>query len=354
MEADSLVGSYHSINSWFVNYSQSVQKGSEVFGMFAKKTEEIQKRNSTSFETLLNKLEAQTREISNQKLKVADSQTDYFRISGNCEKSKESLRVLAKDLKASLISLNDYDRQVRNSAELEEYMLEKSGIYKSEVDLYNVKMHQLFQNLPQFLSTLSLWDREKECMFISMDNFLKDDSGLFEDVRKENLENDVTRKLEYLAKIEASKTYVSFQERLQMSSKVLLYIENFSCLKIGHVSWEEETNQKRRETMDFEDFAFFADDTPGLNDEEREILRLILSCFLSEKGEKDFNFAFCGILLEEFFSKENVVDKFLKKFCKKLKENKRKLILNNERFFELEKILLRILESWLKSFERNN
>lgn len=325
----------------------------DIVGLFAKKSEEIHRRNSASFENLLNKLEIQVTEISKQKDLVSVKKTDIIPLLLTSEKSKNRLENLAAEMDSGKIWQGDFDSQVKRFNELNNYTMEKSITLREEVDKYNQKMHQLFQNLPQFLKTLSFWDREKECMFLSIENFLRSGECGSVGVMAVSAEPphlpSASEALDAFAKSESLKNFVSFQERLNLSSKVLLYIENLSSLKIDQLSFEEEAKGKRRDTMDFEDLVLFVEDDVGLTAEDREILNLLLSGFFSPKSESNFSFVLCRLLTDEIFGREGPVTVFLKSFCRKVKTPDNKFILSEDLMAESELVFHKILNSELIS-----
>lgn len=343
MESEVMIQSYTSINESFEIIGKTAAKTAEIVAFFEKKTEEVQKRNTSSFDTLLSKLNSQVQEIASQKAIILAAKNEYYTISENQNKFKAHLSNLMIDLDKNEVTLPGYDQQVRNYEGLREYASEREEIYKIHVEAYNFKMHQLFQNLPQFYNTLSFWDREKECIFFSVNSLLKN--------RSENLSLDkfvdtqiVTAKFEEIFKNEILNDFVSFQERLQITSKVLQYIQNFSNLKIPFTPWKSPAKKTEKSEQEEEDFdKFFVIEDMSINEEEKEILTHILQGIFGKRKEKDINLFFCEIILDEFFVKENVVRKFLHKVGKKIDLQSKSFFQETFQFELTEKIFLKIL-----------
>jgi hypothetical protein len=293
-------------------------------------------------------------EISKQKDLLGVKKTDLLTLSLTSEKSKSRLENLASDLDSGQISQEAYDQQVRRFDALSTYTKQESETLRDVVDKYNQKMHQLFQNLPQFLKTLSLWDREKECMFLSIEKFLLSGEcgavGILAMSAEPPHLPSASEALEIYASSELHKNYVSFQERLNLSSKVLLYIENLSSLKIDHFNLEEEVKGRRRDTMEFEDLLFI-EDSVSLSSEDREILNLLLTGFFTPKSESNFSFVLCRLLTEEIFAKEGPILVFLKNFSVKIKSLERKYSFSADLMAELELVFLKMLQSEFTSLQ---
>lgn len=349
LEPGSLVASFRSINSQFTCVAKSFQETSETVNLFAKKSEEIHRRNQGSFENLLSKLESQVASISRQREIAFTARNEYYRMSENTHKAKQRLISGMDELDNKSITQDDYDGQLRKFDALTTYTRERFAFYKTSVEKYNQQMHQLFSNLPPFLNTLSFWDREKECMFISIDKFMKSgESGVIGLMASQlgtpnhEMESDA---LDAFARAESLKNYVSFQERLNLSSKVLMYVENCSVLKIEPLLWEEDLAMKKRESEISEEFIVVPEEETLLTGEEKDILNVILTGFFNGKSEADFSFVLCRLLLDEIFAKESLVGIFLRKIAKRLKENGWRLELTPELLGVFEAVFTKILQS---------
>ena len=259
-----------------------------------------------------------------------------------------SLAKMELEVKQEMISEVEFEGQKNKLVGLCTESVERESDYKETVKNYNIKMHQLSSNLPQFLETLKNWDMGKERLFLFINQYFKNDQFFTISKKTENQTVDLPYLLNKMTIETMPEHFKSFQERHKFNDDVLKYIKNFPNFNTEVVSWEDhQVRIKGSLLADDNDPIYLISESLEVTTQDRNILNALLNHFLNNKNQSNLDFNIYSLFYDQIFKKESNNEHFLTNFCRLIK--KRSTFFNLEQFNNLRMILRKIIDGFIKS-----